>query len=67
MCHSTERDSVLSPDERRREVAAIFARDILRLHRIRQLDPAPVATESAESGEGRLEAPTPSRPYVTGS
>jgi len=35
----------LTPDERRREIASILARGVLRLHRTRQLTPASAASD----------------------
>jgi hypothetical protein len=57
----------LKPDQRRREIAAILARGILRLHCMRQVDPEP-AGDAPETDESSLAAPTrtPSRPHVTG-
>jgi hypothetical protein len=71
MQHSSEDPANLTPDQRRREIAAILARGILRLHSIR-----PLAPESATSGpcedapeiaENGLEVSATSRPHVTGS
>ena len=55
----------LTPDQRRREVAAILARGVLRL-RSKHLDPRPVGA-APEPGESSLEVPRLSRPHVTGS
>ena len=69
MLHSLDDDSRLTPDQRRREIAAILARGILRLRRI-----AGTAPDSAESGppepapepaQKALELSAPSRPHVT--
>ena len=68
--HSLDDATDMTPDQRRREVAAILARGILRLRATRQ-----VAPESAESGscddapeppQKGLEVSAASRPHVTG-
>lgn len=70
MMHSLDDPTDLTPDQRRREIAAILARGVLRLHGTRQ-----VAPESAESGScddaavpsrKRLDVCGTSRPHVTG-
>ncbi len=59
-------DSVdVTPDQRRREVARILARGMLR-SRSMQFGPGPAGVVP-EPAESRLEASTPSRPHVTGS
>jgi hypothetical protein len=68
MPHSADDPTALTPERRRREIAGILARGVLRLHCMRQVGPAPwLAHDPPESPESRLEAPTPSRPHVTGS
>lgn len=71
MLHSPDHSIDLTPDQRRREIAAILAKGILRLHSM-----GPLAPESAASGpcedapeivENGLELSAASRPYVTGS
>ncbi len=41
MLHSPNDPGNLTPDQRRREIAAILARGVLRLRCMRQTDPAP--------------------------
>jgi len=41
MWHSTDDPATMTPDERRREIASILARGILRTHCMRQIDPVP--------------------------
>ena len=59
----------LSPDERRREVAVILARGILRLHPTHQAAPESAVSEDAqhapEDRQKDLEVSGPSRPHVT--
>ncbi len=62
-------DSRLTPDQRRREIAIILARGILRLHGIAR--PTHVSTESTavehspEPAQKDLEVSPTSRPHVT--
>lgn len=58
----------LAPDERRREVAALLARGILRLQSLASLDSAVVseAADASESGQRGLEMSAPIRPHGTG-
>lgn len=68
MQHSPDEPAKLTPDQRRREIAAILARGILRLHCMRQVDPASgLADDPPEIAESSLEASAPSRPDVTGT
>ena len=48
MVHSPDESADLTPEERRREIAAILARGVLRLLQTRQVPPESVASESAE-------------------
>lgn len=48
-------DAPLSPVERRRQVASILARGVLRLHRQAKLTGLVDAQKSAPTGENRLE------------
>jgi hypothetical protein len=67
--HSPKDSSNLPPEQRRREVAAILARGMLRLHGVHQLAPgsaAPGVPEHAlESAQNGLEVSATSRPHVT--
>ncbi len=69
MMHSLDDPAELSPDERRRAIAVILAKGVLRLRPAR-----PVAAESAvsdhadhasERRQKDLEVSAPSRPHVT--
>ena len=59
----------LNPDERRREIAAILARGILRLHSIRPVPPESADSEGANQApkecQKGLEVSATSRPHVT--
>ena len=60
----------LTPDERRRQVAAILARGVLRLCSSAQLPPesaesAPVAGNSSKSRQKALEVSAPPSPHAT--
>ncbi len=57
----------MSADERRREVAAILARGILRLRRIARIGGDMSAPESQNSPENGLELPGEPRVSVSGS
>ena len=63
MPHSPDDSTCLTPDQRRREVAAVLARGILRLQCI--LPPEP-GVDAPEPEESSLEVPRSSRPHVTG-
>ena len=65
MPHSPDDPTNLTPDQRRREVAAILARGVLRLHCI-QVAPERAA-DAPEPAESRLEVSAAPRPHVTGS
>ena len=68
MPHSPEDPTALTPDQRRREVAAILARGVLRLHCMRPVDPPPEpAGDAPERAESSLEVSAAPRPHVTGS
>lgn len=70
MLHSPDDPADLTSDQRRREIAAILARGILRLHQTRQLAPESAASEPAdhspEAPQKDLEVSDTSRPHVTG-
>ena len=51
MHHVPEDRADMIPDGRRRKVAAILARGILRLQCMRQVEPAPAAAGAAEPAE----------------
>ena len=60
----------LTPDERRRQVAAILARGVLRLCSSVQLPPesadsAPAASNSSKSRQKALEVSAPPSPHAT--
>ena len=67
--HLSDDPADLTPEQRRREIAAILARDVLRLHGMHQLAPemaAPGPPEhSPESAQNGLEVSATSRPHVT--
>lgn len=65
MLHSPDDPADLTPDQRRREIAAILARGILLLHHTRQLAPEAAASEPKEPRQKDLEVPATSRPHVT--
>jgi hypothetical protein len=68
MLHSTDDPADLTPDQRRREIAAILARGVLRLHWMLRAEAASVPTGDApEADESRFEASATTRPHVTGS
>jgi hypothetical protein len=60
----------LSPDQRRREIAAILAEGILRLRCVREVAPesadSPCPDAASEAPEKGLDACATSRPHVTG-
>jgi len=68
--HSLYDPDDLTPDQRRREIAAILAEGILRLRRVRQV--APESADSAcpadatEPPKRGLDPCATSRPHVTG-
>ena len=70
MPYSLDDPANLSPDQRRREVAAILARGILRLHPAGQVASESAAPEAAdhplEPPQKDLEVSRTSRPHVTG-
>jgi hypothetical protein len=66
MPHSPDDPTDLTPDQRRREVAGILARGVLRLHGMHSIDPE-VACDAPESAESSLELSAAPRPHVTGS
>ena len=59
---SPDDPTTLTLSQRRREVAAILARAVLRLHGMGQTAPPEDASESAQNG---LEVSVPSSPHVT--
>ena len=62
-------DLRLSPDERRRQIAAILARGILRLGNLREFSPetteSRLTEEASKTDQNGLELPATSRPPVT--
>lgn len=58
-------DDSLSPDQRRREIASILARGLLRL-RSAATTPGSVTSGRAIPAENDLELSATSRPHVTG-
>jgi len=71
MPHSPDDPTDLTPDQRRREVASILARGVLRLHSIRHFAPEPAASgpceDVPEPAQNGLEVSATPRPHVTGS
>jgi len=65
MPHSPDDPADMTADQRRREIAAILARGILRLHQTRQLAPKSPASESVDPRQKDLEVSETSRPHVT--
>ena len=69
MMHSLDDSTELTPDQRRREIASILARGILRLRFMRRV--APESTESGSSDDAAeppqkgLDVRATSRPHVT--
>jgi hypothetical protein len=67
--HSPDDSTSLTPDQRRREIAAVLARGVLRLHGMHQPAPESAPLEppehSPESAQNGLEVSAPSRPHVT--
>ena len=69
MPHSLDDPDRLTPEDRRREIAAILARGILRLHRTRQKAPESATSKPADHAPDGphkgLEVSGTSRPHVT--
>ena len=61
-------DDSLTPDQRRREIASLLARGILRLQSLARPDTASVseADDASESVQRGLEMSAPIRPHGTG-
>ena len=57
----------LTPDRRRREIAAILARGVLRLHCMRVDPTSGPADADSDPDESSLEVSAAPRPHVTGS
>ena len=70
MMHSLYDLDDLTPDQRRREIAAILAEGILRLRCLRKVAPesadSAYLADAAEPPEKGLDACATSRPHVTG-
>jgi len=62
----TDDPARLAPDERRREIARILARGVLRLHRAAAIPPESADVALTETTESCLELSTGFRPHVTG-
>jgi len=56
----------LAPNQRRREIAQILARGVLRLHRAAVTPPESADVAPTETTESCLELSTEFRPHVTG-
>lgn len=69
MMHSLDDPTDLTPEQRRREIAAILARGVLRLHGTRQVAPKSGESESSDDEPVRsrkgLDVCATSRPHVT--
>ena len=63
--HTYDDAAGLPPDQRRREIASILARGILRLHGA-ATSQVSAPSDTVGSAENDLEASVPSRPHVTG-
>lgn len=67
MLHSPD-DSRLTPEQRRREIAAILARGVLRSRSMLGVPPESTAPDSDDAPpENGLDVSATSRPHVTGS
>ena len=68
MCHMLEDPAVMTPPQRRREIAAILARGVLRLRQCREnltrSQPSRTIEKASESGRDCLDEGAKTSPHV---